>query len=130
VSLNQNQFGKHLRTATNVALTGAMAATTYVANSTHEAPTGGYGTRSIITGAEFDRTRAEQAGSNVPRWNRQLGKQFEGFRDIEKKPEGALNTHVVGVDSSNTAKVYPAQKAWNLNTDDERANNIWYVGYK
>lgn len=132
MNLSQSQFARHLNTATKVGVTGALAASVAIGGMTHEAPKGDYQPMGPITAEKFW-DRYEPGGSvpqNIPRWNKNLSQQFPGFRDIEKKPEDALNSHVVGVNSQNRARVYPAQKAWDLNTDKERANDVWYVGAK
>lgn len=130
--LNQHQFGNALRHTTTGLTLGAVGATMAVSGMTHEAPLGDYQPMGPVTAKIFAEERGlnDPKQMNIPRWNRNLSQQFPGFRNMEKKPDDYLNSHVVGVDSGNEARVYPAQKAWNLNTDDERANNIWMVGYK
>lgn len=129
MSLNTQQFGKHLRTATNVALTGAMAASVYVGGSTHDTHQGGWLASGGKEIAQAKETR-ESKPHNVPTWNKNLSQQFPGFKDFASKPEDALNTHIVAVTQQNRPKVLTARQAFDRAFNETKADDTWWVGYK
>ena len=110
--------------ASNVT-TGALATAMVVAGMTHETPKGGY----VGTPEQVSKTNAAKP-SNEPRWNKSLGRQFEGFSDMSTRPKSAIPSHVVAVHQNASASRMSFDRAYSLNTDNERANDVWTVGWK
>lgn len=132
MSLNTNQFAKHLRTATNVGAAVALGATAMAANystSEHLPPEGGWTVSNPVEKQIYNDTAASKP-HNTPEWNRNLSRQFPGFSDYQHKPEGALNTHIVGITGANKPVVMTAQQAVDRQKDNNTANDTWWVGYK
>lgn len=74
--------------------------------------------------APFD-LDAQAGPSNVPAWT---GEHAEQFPSCEKHREGVVAAAVVVVDSGADVHRMSVDKAYALNTDDERANNVWVIG--
>lgn len=118
-----------VRAATTTATTGLLAATMAVGGATHEAPTGGW-TGSAVDEHYYNTVITPSKPRNEPTWNRHLSQQFKGFSDMRDRPKDYIASHVVAVDSGNDASRMTFDKAWALNNDNERANNVWTVGYR
>lgn len=74
--------------------------------------------------APFD-LDANPAPTNAPAWTAEHAEQFPA---CEAQREGVVAAAVVVVDSGAEVSRMSVDKAFALNTDDERANNVWVVG--
>lgn len=63
--------------------------------------------------------------TNTPAWNRHLADQFPACEAIR---EGVVTPAVIVVRSTGIAQRLTTDRAFALNADDERANNVWVVG--
>jgi hypothetical protein len=68
---------------------------------------------------------AADTATNVPSWTAELADRFPA---CEEQREGVLAAAVVVVDSGADVHRMSVDQAYALNTDDERANNVWVVG--
>lgn len=123
------QFKQHAKTAlhatTTAATVGMLTGAVAVGGMTHEAPEGGWmGSPGAIT-----RIHAEKP-SNIPTWNRQLSRQFEGYQDMSKRPKSHIPSSVVAVHQDASVREMPFDKAWDRNNDKNRGNDVWTVGYR
>lgn len=120
------QFKNHVRTAANVGLAAGLAASVGVAGMTGQGAEGDY--QNGLSATQNDQILNRPA--NTPTWDRALSQQFKGFRAMDQRPEDHIPSQVVAVHSNATAQRMPFDKAWDLNHDKERANNVWTVGYR
>lgn len=68
---------------------------------------------------------AEGAPSNIPAWTAEMADRFPA---CEAHREGDVASAVIVVDSGADAKRMSTDAAYALNSDAERANNVWIVG--
>lgn len=119
------QFQSTVRGVTTGVTAAALGATMAVTGMTHDAPKGEW----VGTEAEVQAMR-DRPDTNVPKWNRQLSQQFKGFSDMSSRPKEHVPSHVVAVHQNADATRMPFDKAWSVNHDDTRANDVWAVGYR
>ena len=65
------------------------------------------------------------AETNVPTWTVEMAEDFPG---CQRHREGTVSAAVIVVDSGADVRRMSVDRAFALNTDDERANNVWVVG--
>lgn len=68
---------------------------------------------------------AHAAPTNTPTWT---AEHAERFPSCQKQREGVVAAAVVVVDSGADVRRMSVDRAYALNTDDERANNVWVIG--
>jgi hypothetical protein len=68
---------------------------------------------------------AADTGSNVPSWTAELAERFPA---CSEQREGVVAAAVVVVDSGANVHRMSVDRAYALNTDGERANDVWVVG--
>jgi hypothetical protein len=119
-------FKQHFQTGANAMLTAGLAATMVAGGMTHEAPAGGW-TGEAGSSSQMEATHAAKP-ANVPSWNKHLSRQFDGFRDIEHKPEGAIASRVAVVGQDASATTMGVDRAHRLTHDKTPANDVWVVG--
>jgi hypothetical protein len=120
------QFKNHAQTAANVGLAVGLAASVGVAGMTSRGAEGDY-----INGLSASQNdKILQRPTNSPSWDNHLSRQFEGFRDIDKKPETAIPSRLAVVHPDSSASSMSLDRAARINSDQHRANNVWVVGAK
>lgn len=128
MTLNQNQFQRALSIGTRATATGMLATGVAISNMTHEAPK----LWPDATAEKVQETmdwRNDPRRANIPRWNESLSRQFEGFRAEAKRPQDALATHAIAVrEHDGQAVKMPYTRAWNRNTNDNGADDVFVVG--
>lgn len=91
---------------------------------THDAPLGDYRKdRGVAVLQAFAESRNLDQPTNVPEWS-WVAEDFPGC----SPRTDVLAEDVVVVDSGSDAHRLDVDRAWDLNHDDERANNVWVVG--
>lgn len=127
------QFKQHaqrgLTMGTAAATVGMLGAGVAVSNMTHEAPELWPSDTSPITQMQVEKARDAQP-VNVPSWNKQLSRQFDGYQNIEKKPADHIPSSVVATNIEGKTKTYSFDEAWNRSQDNNEANDLWTVGYR
>lgn len=113
------------RTATilHAALLPVLALAAFLVAITHDAPLGDYQGMGPAQWLEFVEARNLDQATNVPEWS-WVAADFPACLS----ETGVLADEVVVVDSGADAHRLPFDRAWDLNHDDERANDVWVVG--
>lgn len=62
---------------------------------------------------------------NSPSWSQSVAAEFPG---CQKQREGDVSDTVVVVTQGSDMKRVSTESAYALNTDDERANDVWVIG--
>jgi hypothetical protein len=68
---------------------------------------------------------AADTATNVPTWTAELAERFPA---CQEQREGVVAAAVVVVDSGADVARMSVDRAYALNTDTERANDVWVVG--
>jgi hypothetical protein len=121
------QFKKHLTTGLQIGTATALAAGVGISGATAKGMEGDFESNGLTAS---DISTIMNKPHNTPTWDRHLSQQFKGFRAMDKRPADHIPSHVVGVHNDATATRMPFDRAVKINSDDERANNIFVVGYK
>lgn len=109
----------------HAALLPVLALAAVIVGITHDAPTGDFyqKIRSEAARQEFIESRNLDEPGNQPEWS-WVAAEFPSC-----SPEtDVLAEDVVVVDSGAESYRLPFDRAWDLNHDDERANDVWVVG--
>lgn len=126
----QPRYHSTLRNLTTATTVGALGTAMAVSGMTHQAPMGDYQPMGPAQNEIFRESRGLDTPTNVPRWDKQLSQQFDGFRNIENKPESAIPSRVAVVPKNGAPHTMGFDKAYRINNDNEPANNVWTVGWK
>ena len=113
------------RTATilHAALLPVLALAAFLVAITHDAPLGDYQKMGPAAWEVFKESRNLDQATNVPEWS-WVAADFPAC----SSETGVLADEVVVVDSGADSHRLPFDRAWDLNHDDERANDVWVVG--
>ena len=111
-------------TARNLLLPVAFALAAFIPAITHDAPLGDYQKiRGEVASMMFIESRGLDQPTNVPEWSWVA----EDFPSCSPRTD-VLAEDVVVVDSGADSHRMDFDRAWALNHDNERANDVWVVG--
>lgn len=110
-------------TALKLLLAVAFALAAFVPAITHDAPEGDYQAMGPAEWLAFVESRGLDEPTNVPEWSWVA----DDFPACSSATDVLADTVVV-VDSGADARRISFDRAWDLNHDGERANDVWVVG--
>lgn len=130
MTINAQQFGRHVATGLTAGLMVAGATAMAIPSYTHEAPKdpGWQGFQSQI-----DATAAKRGVDDkpyAPKWTNQLSKQFDGYQAEASRPKGVIPSGVVVQHQDASFSRMSLDQAFDRSGDKNKANDVWVAGYK